>query len=152
MEATERINNLIRQQYNELDERNTVTIAPAHLARAVYDALDPEAHSPLDVQFLCILQLRQMARQICAKRNDEEESQANQGALFEMQLQPRYPAKRDGEDVYVIRAELTLKERRIIIARLEAEASAKARHAEALKAETEDLLKRGVLHEGENAA
>src|SRR5271157_1947316 len=151
MEATERINNLIREQYNRLDEANEITISPAQLARIVYDALDPKAHSPLDVQFLCILQLRQMARQICAKRNDEEENQANQGTLFEMQLQPRYPAKRDGEDVYVVRSMLTLQERRIIIARLELEASAKMRHAQALKAETDELLKRGVLHE-ESAA
>jgi hypothetical protein len=151
MEPTERINNLIREQYNRLDDANEPTISPAHLARVVYDALDPEAHAPMDVRFLANLQLRQMARQICARRNDEEENQANQGTLFEMQLQPRYPAKRDGEDVYVVRAELTLQERRLIIARLETEAKAKTRHAEALKAETEALLKRGVLHE-ESAA
>lgn len=41
---------------------------------------------------------------------------------------------------------------RAIIARLKAEAIAKNTHAIALEAETEDLLRRGILHEGEAAA
>lgn len=155
---TERINNLIREIYNRFDEEKKITISPTYLARSVYESLDPEARSPLDVQMLCVLQLKQMSRQICIKRNNEQEAEASQGTLFEKQLQPRYPTERpdtttgETEDGYTLREYLTLQERRAIIARLKAEAIAKNTHAIALEAETEDLLRRGILHEGEGAA
>jgi hypothetical protein len=57
------------------------------------------------------------------------------------QLQPRYPAERQGEDTYVLRQSLTLDERRENIARLRREAGAKSAHADALEAETEQLMR-----------
>lgn len=155
-EASERINDLIREQYNTLDEQNAIVISPASLARCVYENLDPKARSPIDVQFLAVLQLRQMARKICASRNHEDET--TQEPLFDGQLQPRYPTNRPDSAAetgydrgYVKREFLTLKERRAIIERLKLEATAKKTHAEALEAETAELLRRGILHE-EDAA
>lgn len=52
---------------------------------------------------------------------------------------------RASEEVYVLREHMTLDERRANVARLRAEAASKARHADALEAETEALLARGLL-------
>ena len=128
--------NLIREQYSRLDEEKQVAISPAHLASRVYDVLDPTGAVPLDIHLLTLLQLKQMARNICDERDQENQPAATQEGLFEVQLQERPPAERADEKDYVLRQMLALGERRAIV-RLRAEAAAKERHAQALEAETE---------------
>ncbi len=100
-----------------------------------------------NVRVAAILELRQMARAICRQRiaEEQEKAESHGDTLFEMQLQPRYPAERDGDEVYVLREKLTLDERQAIISRLRKEARAKLAHAEALEAETESLIRSGKL-------
>jgi hypothetical protein len=90
--------------------------------------------------------LRQLARSICRKPGGQgDDADEVTQPLFEDQLQPRYPAIREGEEAYVLRANLTLAERRANSARLRLEAASKARHADALDAETEQLLADGYF-------
>lgn len=147
METTEKITGLIRDQYNRLDEVKQVQVSPSILAVKVYEILDSDSSAPMDIRFLAMLALKQIGRQICADRIEEQESNVDQGSLFEMQLQPRYPADRGGEKVYVLRQYLTVAERRYNVARLRSEATTKLMHAKALEAETEDLIRRGLLIE-----
>ena len=145
METTEKITGLIRDQYNLLDEANQVMVSPSLLAGMAYEQLDPASTSPMEVRYLALLALKQIARQVCADRIEDDERNVDQGTLFEMQLQPRYPTDRGGEKVYVLRQHLTLAERRANVNRLRSEATAKLQHAKALEAETNDLIQRGVL-------
>lgn len=62
-----------------------------------------------------------------------------------VQLQRRYPAIRDGEECYVKRKCLTTAERLKTVAQLRKEAAAAARHADALEAEMEALIRAGRL-------
>jgi hypothetical protein len=66
-------------------------------------------------------------------------------ASWNIQLQPRYPATREGDDAYILRGHLSIGERRENIQRLRREASSKTQHADALEAETEDLIRSGKL-------
>jgi hypothetical protein len=150
MEQTaEQLNSIIRRKYNALDDAGVIAISPADLAAAVFDDIDPKHSSPVLVQIAAVLELRQLARAVCRERQGEDERIAEQGNLFDFQLQPRYPAIRtiDGEreEVYVLRENLTLKERLRNIDRLRREAEAKMVHADALQAETDFLVRAGKL-------
>jgi hypothetical protein len=148
MGATEQLTEILRAEYNRLDEQDVEAISPAELANYTYCVIDPSKVSPDLVMAAAILTLRQMARAICRARNREEQEQAENGGqetLFEMELQPRYPATRNEDEVYVQRERLTFEERQIIIAKLRAEARAKSLHADALEAETEKLIRAGRL-------
>lgn len=137
---------VLREVYVELDERGDIEVRPAMLAEAVRQRIDPEGVSPVLMTYAGVLQLRQMARGVCRRQvGEDDDTTAGQGALFDGQLQRRYPAKRAGDEVYVLRDHLTIEERRENIARLRAEAASKARHADALEAETEGLIARGLL-------
>lgn len=144
--AAQQVLQVLREVYVELDEQGEIEVRPAMLAEAVRRQIDPEGVSPVLMSYAGVLQLRQMARSVCRKAiNEDDEDGAGQAALFDGQLQRRYPAERNGEEVYVLRDHLSLDERRRNIFRLRAEASSKARHADALEAETEGLIARGVL-------
>lgn len=148
MGATEQLNEILRGEYNRLDELSVEAISPAELANYTYRVIDPGSVAPDLVTAAAILTLRQMARAICRARNREEQDNVEDGGqetLFEMELQPRYPARRNEDEVYVQRERLTFEERQIIIAKLRAEASAKSAHADALEAETEKLIRAGML-------
>jgi len=137
---------LLQQQYDRLDARGEVEISPAFLADAAYRHMDPDGAAPLLVRYAAMLELRQLARSICRKRIDDEQEAVEQlclTGLFDGQLQPRYPARRNGQEVYVKREHLTLSERDAVCARLKAEATAKSRHADAFQAETDALLMQG---------
>lgn len=141
----DQLTSLLREEYNLYDAVGKIEISPEDLAQAVYKRIDPRYVSPPLVQHAAILELKQLARGICATRQLEDERNVEQGSLFDIQLQPRYPARRDNRDVYVLRAHLTLEERNENIARLRAEAEAKHAHADALQAETNMLLSQGKL-------
>lgn len=141
---TERAMQVLREEYEELDNAGEVIIKPALLAAHAIERIDPASDSPVLVSWLAVLQMRQMARSICRTVSQlDDPSKAEQGALFDGQLQRRYPATREGEEVYVLRERLTLAERKANSARLRAESIAKARHADALDAETDALLAHG---------
>lgn len=109
------------------------------------DAIDPDRSAPGMVTLAAHLELRQLARSICRQRAKQEEGEAAQSALFDDQLQKRYPATRGGEEVYILREYMTLPERAENISRLRREAASKSRHADALQAETDSLLAMGRL-------
>ncbi len=148
-QTAQQLNDLIRSKFNALDEVGEIEISPSNLALKVLREIDPKNLSPALVQVAAILELRQLARAVCRQRQFSNEREAEEQGLFSLQLQPRYPAERtiDGEveDVYVLRAHLTIQERYRNIERLIQEAKAKQDHAEALRAETEDLIRRGEL-------
>jgi len=143
--SAEELNDIIRSNYNVLNEQRAVCIAPATLAWAALESIDPQMKSPPMARIAAFLELKQLARAICRARQLAAESSAENGTLFEGQLQPRYPTERDGEDVYVLREFLSVPERFQNSGRLRREAGAKLAHADALDAETKDLLHTGKL-------
>ena len=148
MNDTEQLNQLIRERYNVLDDIETPVIHQNQLAEAVLKFIDPGSISPALVRHAAVLELRQLARAICRARYEENQKQhevEQSGDLFDFELQPRYPAQRDGDEAYVLRLHLTIDERRENSARLRSEAKTKLRHANALDAETDDLIRKGVL-------
>jgi hypothetical protein len=149
METAEQLNSRIRLVYNALDDARVIAISPADLAEAVFKQIDPAKHSPVLVEIAAIPQLRQLARAICRKRQEESERSSEQVNLFDLQLQVRYPATRtingEADDVYVLREHLTVEERIRNSARLRREAEAKMVHADALDAETDHLVRTGKL-------
>lgn len=153
MEQTaERLNSIIRMKYNSLDNAGVEVIFPDDLAHETFKEIDPETDSPALVRIAALLELKQLARAICRQRQADSERESEQAGLFEFQLQERYPAQRgaseDGPtDGYVLRARLTIEERRKNINRLRREARAKISHADALEAETESLIRQGNLQE-----
>jgi hypothetical protein len=140
---SEQVNRILQQQYERLDQAGDIEISPALVAAHGYEEMDPEAKAPTLVQYVAQLQLRQQARYICRKRVGEEDDTSNQTQMFDEGLQPRYPAIRNGEEVYVKREHLTLHERKYNIGRLRNEGESKVKHAIALEAETNMLIARG---------
>jgi hypothetical protein len=148
---------LIRTQYDALDDEGVIAIAPSDLAQAVYEVIDPTSKSPDLVRLAAILELRQLSRAICRERYVEKENATDQSSLFEYALQPRYPAERgtgsgEVECFYVLRDYLSLEERFAISERLRREARSKLRHADALDAETNQLISIGRLHPSNSIA
>lgn len=140
---------LLRSEYARLDDCGEIGISPALLAAKALDAIDPAGASPVLVRIAASLELRQLARSVCrAQIEDEDDEEAtDQGELFAVRLQFRYPATRGGDEIYVLRDHLTIAERRSNSERLRREGAAKVRHARALDAETEKLIASGILHE-----
>lgn len=137
----------LRERYEQMDANGDIAISPAVLAAQAYPDIDPEGVAPILVQWAAVMEMRQLARGICRSRNDEFEERASmQDEMFE-QLQPRYPAHRNGEEVYVQREHLTPKEYEYNIARLRSEGAAKLAHADALQAEYEARDARGDFAE-----
>lgn len=147
----ERLVHTLAQTYMQLDEGREIAISPALVAQRAYAQIDPTQQAPPLARWAAILELRQMARAICRKRIEEDDAPSRQGQLFSGQLQQRYPARRNGQDMYVLREHLTLDERRHNIARLRSVVEAVSRHADALQSETDALLARGYFERGRAA-
>lgn len=154
MEETQ-LTSLIRRKYDILHDAGVIAISPADLATDVFNDIDPKKTSPMLVQMAAVLELRQLARGVCRQRHIDSERDAEQGNLFDFQLQPRYPALRtvdgESEEVYVLREHLTFSERMRNIERLRREAEAKMVHADALQAETDLLIRSAKLSDRETA-
>jgi hypothetical protein len=150
---SEQLTGIMRVKYGELNDAGMVEISPRDLAVVVLNKIDPDKEAPFLVSHAAILELRQMARMVCRKRQEEGERESEQGDLFEFRLQQRYPATRkraeddEVDEVYVLRENLTCAERRRNSARLRSESHAKLVHANALDAETDFLIDRGSLKE-----
>lgn len=136
---------ILSREYDRLNNAGAVEIRPDVLAQKAYRKIDTKKKAPPLAQWLAQLELRQMARLICRRHIDGYEESIDQGALFDGQLQPRYPATRNGEETYVKREFLALEERLNNVARLRKESIAKARHADALEAETDRLKAQGYF-------
>lgn len=145
-DGAERLVELLRDEYSRADTESRPAISPSHLADAVYKRIDRRKLAPTLVRIGCVLELRQLARQLCRERvpdlSPEEESMQGE---FPFVLQPRYPCERDDERQYVLRNLLTYQERLENIRRLRACSRTLDRHADALQAETNDLVRRGLL-------
>lgn len=144
-EMTEQVMQILRNQYDKALRKDSDQINPAWLAAGAYEKMDPSTRAPILVRYTSSLQLRQMARGLCRKEHETQEAESEQHEMFE--LQAYYPAQRNGEEVYVKRAELTLAERQANITRLRAEAESKSKHADALQAETDALMAKGYFAE-----
>lgn len=124
-------------------------VSASYLASQAITKLDPEQKAPYVVQWGCVLQLRQIARGILRKEyepvNDAGEPQAE---MFE-KLQQRYPVARGEEEKkegeYMPRLLLTLEERQMISEKLRKASKALAIHANALDAETAELIAQGFF-------
>jgi hypothetical protein len=133
-------------------KRHLLASAPAHsvspelLADTAYRNLDPDEVSPPLVAWACVLELRQMARQLLRRTYDGAQDEAGQGDLF-TGLQDRYPGTGEHRGLYVPRAQMTYTDRLFNIARLRREAQAKLAHADALEAETAELRAQGYWAE-----
>jgi hypothetical protein len=142
----EHVMQILREEYARLDDAGDVEIKPALLAANTQQRLDPNGLAPTLISYCAVLEMRQMARSICRQKSPTEDvSIGSQSELFDGQLQRRYPASRNGDEVYVLREHLTLPERRSIEARMSAAARSLARHTDAFRAETETLLATGAF-------
>jgi hypothetical protein len=147
---TGQLTSLLLTAFEERDKDDVEAFYPEDLADLVFERLDPDGVSPFLVAWAAKLELRQLARQICAHRQETRERRAESGQIELFELQPRYPARRctsDGtpRDAYVLRHCLSYWERKAVVNRLSREGHAKLRHGQALDVETEKLVKSGHL-------
>lgn len=146
--TTDGLVEILRAEYNRLEQDRVVGISIRDLADYAIRKMDKRKLSTPSMRWAATLEMRQLARSICrGHRKEDEEITEAQESLFEYKLQPRYPAERNDDEVYVLREELTLEERRLNAARLRKEGKAKLLHATALDAETEWLIANGRLKE-----
>lgn len=139
----EQIENVIRQC---IGEDMDIPISPALVAKCAMDILDPDNITPSTVAYAANLELRQVARKILRRAFDPIDPDNTQSEMFE-NLQDKYPAHRGDEIVYVPRMQLTYDERMYNVSRIEKEAESKLRHADELRAETEELAAQGFFDE-----
>lgn len=124
-------------------------VSATYLAACAIKEIDPDNKSPHLVQWGCVLQLRQFARQILRKEYEpENEGISSQQEMFE-QLQERYPVNR-GEKEYMPRIKMTLEERRETADRFRRISESYAAHANALDAETDELQSQGFFDEAQD--
>lgn len=138
---------IVQEVYAELDRQSPVDISSHICAAEAMKIIDPKGIGPAMEQLGCTLYLRQLARGVCHERAEDgtggEFISDGQGTLFDGQLQRRYPIG-DGK-TYRLREHMTYAERMANAERLESESVAKAKHARALRAETEMLVAQGKL-------
>lgn len=144
---SEQVMQIIREEYARIDDAGEISIKPALVAARARERIDPDATAPTLISYCAVLEMRQMARSVCRQRSptDDVTIARSQGELFDGQLQRRYPAEREGEEVYVLREYLTLMERRVIERRMRAAAISLGRHCDAFAAETDALEAQGAL-------
>lgn len=123
-----------------------IEMSAASVARETQLKIHPYMTIPVLSDYLENMQLRQMARAVLRTTADSDENLDHTTEdLFGDALQVRYPTTRNGELSYVKREYLTYEERMENVRALRMEAEAKLRHADALEAETEYLVKNGTL-------
>lgn len=133
----------IRKAVLAFEKDCAVVISPAMVESKVMKSLDPKEFAPLLVSHLSRLQIRQLCRQQLAARHEETEKGALKQdvlnpSVFDVQLQDRYPVKREGEEVYMLRSHMDKADYLANAARLRMEAKTKNLHADALQAEAEE--------------
>ena len=120
-----------------LEHEGDIEIAPARIAQAAVDALDPRSKAPSLVAWGCNLTCCQIAREILRGKfdstEDADEVQIEQHPLFP-DLQLRYPTCRPGGPKYVLLEHITQDEIDYNVSRLRASGKKRLQHANALEA------------------
>lgn len=142
MTSTAELNELLTQEYATIPANKSVSTG--ELAETVLARIDPSRRSPKLVGLAAFLELKQLARAICRRRQEENEQVAESGNLFDFKLQTRYPQAHSSEesDVYLPLDLMTEADFNFNIQRLEREADAKNLHAKALRAERDARLRK----------
>lgn len=144
-ETGARLNHLLEQEYDAQDRSNPL-ISPIQMADAVYArCLLPSSSVPKEIYYAAILELRQLARQVCARKEVTDEDEAEAQGLLPFAFQRRYPRKRSGDSQYVLFENMSYEDLTENIVRLRTEAKAKHRHADALEAHRNALVASGKL-------
>lgn len=128
---------VVSKYYRALDNAGAVCIFPEDLADLAFREINDWPGVGLVID-RTIEQVYQVALEVCWERQIQEEQ-----AFKEGQLLRRYPATRDGGQVYVLLGSLALEELEQNIERLKGEANAKLIHAHALQARKEILITEG---------
>ena len=142
---TRKLRAMLQEEYDNLSENDDVDTGI--LAKLVYERIDSDRAAPALVAHAAKLELKQLARSVCRKIHAEEEDLAENGNLFDFKLQLRYPAAHEGENIDLYRTinHMEQKDFEYNISRLEKEAEAKKMHANALRAEMEARIRKGML-------
>lgn len=117
--------------------RTEVRVSPSWLATEAMMRLDPSRASHPIEYALAHLQLRQLARALCAKRWEKDDQGETEQHELWPQLQARYPVVRtsaDQEPEYVLLEHMSGEDISFNVARLRSEAEAKLMHADAFEA------------------
>lgn len=123
---------LIYEEY-EIRDKVPGAVYPDEIAAAIIHRLDPKGNTQPLLSLAANLELRQLARQICAAHlADQEKQTEEQGDLFGP-LQHRYPVLRNGKPGYARLDDLSLEEIQRNKDRLQKEIIAKTRHVKALE-------------------
>lgn len=144
MTATDDLLNLLRRELIAYD--NSRSVSAEILADEAFKKIDPDEMSPPLAAWSCVLNLRQMSRQLLRREYEPQPEESGQISLFDG-LQERYPGVGDHKGVYVPRMQMSYADRMHNIRRLRKEAEAKLAHADALEAETEKLKSLGFWSE-----
>ena len=97
---TEQIMQVVRAKHEEIDA--TGEVRPAMVADKARQELDPDNVSPALMSWAATLHLRQLARQVCATKAEEEDPSGFLPGIG-VTLQKSYPVKRGNEEIYVRR-------------------------------------------------
>jgi len=141
---TEQVMCMLREEYDACRKVSEIEIKPTLLAERVQKRIDKKGRSPTLTAWMAVLQLRKLASEL-TRPGDKSEDSTPTHTLFE--LQRYYPAVRQGEEIRVLREHLTVPERRQCAMALRRESASKAAHADALDAETDALIRAGILRE-----
>lgn len=117
-------NGIAEQVTNLLSEyivtNQDAPISAAWMANYVQQKIDPEDASPPPIRWASLRHLTAMAGRMLARQYEPTvsiDSGPSQMELFPG-VQPRYPAVRDGESVYVPREQMSFEERELVRARM----------------------------------
>jgi hypothetical protein len=141
---------LLQAAYSQLDDKNIIAIYPEDLADVVFRQFDQAGVTPALLAWAARLELRQLARHVCARHPKMAQSDAD--AQFDelLDLRRRYPAMRCDDcgllrHAYVLRGGMSYWERKAVSSRLRSEGNAKLFHGDALDTETDLLVRSGQL-------
>lgn len=138
---------ILREVYSRSMRNNPRKIHPAWLAAGAYNKMDKGERAPLLVRYAARLALRKMAGSLCREEHEKQETAAERGQQELFELQRYYPVKRDGDEIYIPRMDMTLADRQETITRLRSESASKGKHADALQAETDTLMAHGYFEQ-----
>lgn len=135
---TEQLRQFVRSAIETMETDDV--IHPALISGIAIRQIDPNGVAPDLVEWGCVLELRQFAREELRKRHDPVPADDKQQVLFDGVLQDRYPSVDGG---YAKRSAMTAADYLMNIERLEKNAKALQKHGDALRAEFMERQDRG---------
>lgn len=146
MSRTNELKDIIRDAL--LSTSDDVSVSAESIAAMAISRLDPKDKAPALVAWGCVLELRQLAREMLRRTYEpHEENEPEQLTIFTGDLQDRYPGVGSHKGLYVPRLQMSYSDRMYNIKRLRKEADAKLKHADALEAETMAMQDAGFFAE-----